>query len=430
MSDIGKVTPLVIDEIPTDPANETDPTIKPKMVTRPSIPIVWASELNLCEQPPKRNWLLTDVRTGAGMLLAGKPFILAASGGTGKGYFEIHIAVAIALGIPAFDILQPSGQGYVALVVGEDDTEECRNRLWRVCNALHLDRDQRHEVERRLLVIPMAGMKTALVAMRDGSPMPTELCRDLTTALCEQAANRSIEWALVCLDPLARFADAPVESDNSLATAFIQSVEIFAAALPGHPATEVACHSSKVAKRAGQVDARGVTGLHDGVRAVLTLRCIQAEGGLSGVLLEHTKSNCARQVEPIWLIRLDNEQTADGRFIETGGAFRLATKVEAEILDQAAGVKSGDLEAKTAQREERKRNEVADKNERRSNVILDTLAKGPMSSSGVVLALEAAGLSLTNGKTAAFLREMVTRGLVRNSGTLSRPQWTLASGVS
>ncbi len=287
------------------------------------------------------------------MLLAGKPFILAAAGGTGKGFFELQLAVCMTLGLTAFDILRPASPGHVALIVGEDDIDECRHRLWRVLNALELSDKDRGIVGDHVLFVPFVGHDASLLTLdRGGAPVRTDVFKWMVDNLNEQATKGGFDWRLVCLDPLARFANAPVESDNGLATHFIRTAESLSLALPGQPAVGIAHHSSKTAKRTGTVDARGVTGLHDGVRAVLTMRSVRTDDGTNGVLVEHAKSNCARAADPIWLVRRENEPLPSGGYVETAGALRLATSVEQAALERAARVERGDPGARRQERQE------------------------------------------------------------------------------
>lgn len=365
--------------IPLDPearkaANAAAAAPKP-----PEFTGIWARDLgDLCEQPPARNWFLSDVRTEQGLLLSGKVFLLAADGGVGKGFFTMQLATCVALGIPFVDVFQPAQQGYVALLVGEDDAEECRHRLWRIMNALHLDREQRACVGNRLKFFCLTGVETALLELdRSGNANRTAMFESVVMALAKDATEGGFEWQFIGFDPLVRFAGGNAESDNTLATTFMMALEAISDKTPGRPAICVAHHESKTGRDSARVDARGVTGLRNGVRAVLGMKPVETEEGLRGVRVINDKNNCSRRADDVWLVRMENEKMGDGSWLQTAGALRLASDDEAEELAQGAGAKTGDPEARRKERDDQREQGKIDKAKKRREALLSCLPVEP-----------------------------------------------------
>ncbi|HEY4117930.1 MAG TPA: hypothetical protein VGM56_08745, partial [Byssovorax sp.] len=147
-------------------------------------------------------------------------------------------------------------------------------------------------------------------------------------------------WALLVLDPFARWAGDDAEKDNAIATRTVQASESLIRA-PGMPTVLVAHHVSQDGARTGAVTARGVTGIRNGYRweAALT-----PDG--SDVLFRQSKSNYSRpMLDPLRCVRGE------------GGVLRVATP--AEEAERAARV-----EAKADERaasKDRRRDEHAAK---------------------------------------------------------------------
>jgi hypothetical protein len=119
---------------------------------------------DLSVEPPKRKWLASDRRNGAKVLLMGKAFVLASDGGVGKSYLLLMFAVCVALQIDLFGVFRIESAGHVALFMGEDDLLGCQHRLFKIANALGLDRTQRQLISERVHVCPLAGIESSLLA--------------------------------------------------------------------------------------------------------------------------------------------------------------------------------------------------------------------------------------------------------------------------
>lgn len=261
--------------------------------------------------PPPRQWLVRlPTRNGGecppghgdGLVPKGAVTLIASAGGVGKTYALVGLALAVGSGQEWLGHFFTT-TGKVLLLLAEEDTAETRRRIWTVGRAMELTEEQIEAIASRVVVMPLAGVVFGLL---DEEGDETEALAALRARMAQEGP-----WEAVVIDPLARVAGVNVEGDNHLATRLIQATETLCA-LPGNPAVLVSHHSSKFARRTDSADARGVTGLTDAARAVLTLR---SEGG--SAFLELSKGNYAPGMdEAVRLTRLD------------GGALRVETDAE------------------------------------------------------------------------------------------------------
>jgi hypothetical protein len=277
--------------------------------------------------PPPRRWLLRHpdkdgkpcaTGQGDGMLPLSKVGVLASAGGVGKTHALISMAIAVTTGrkwLEHFDVGYDARDGRVLLGLAEEDEEEIHRRMYNAAQAYGLDADDRRRVAERVVALPLAGKPVALVGYgNDGRTLcDTPELLDLRSRLMQYGP-----WSLVVLDPLARWAGPDVEADNSVATRFLQAVETLTAA-PGNPFVMLAHHSSKIARRTGTVDARGVTALTDGARWAGTLRADKGQ-----VFFEQVKSNYSRPMDAEMALVRDR-----------GGLLRVASKDELASLGEA-----------------------------------------------------------------------------------------------
>ena len=250
-------------------------------------------------EPQARRWLVVMGEGGdeQGVIPLGKVGLLAGAGGAGKSFALSQLAVAVATGHDwlGFRVASP---GRVLLVLGEEEGEEARRRMYRIGEAMKLSKEARDEAAKRMVVLPMAGENVALTESLDGAKegrLPvTQLLEEI-----EERLRGDEDWALVVLDPLSRFAGADVETDNAAATRFVQVLERLAKA-PGGPTVLVSHHTNKTARRegAGESDAaaatalRGASGLTDGVRWQANLEAWERIDGAPRLLsMRVVKSN-------------------------------------------------------------------------------------------------------------------------------------------
>lgn len=235
---------------------------------------VWKPLGSWPTRPHAREWLVVRPEEGGGrpgVLPLGKVGLLAGAGAAGKSWLTTQLAVAVASGARWVG-LEADTTGKVLLVLGEEEAEEADRRLHHAGEMMELSVDQRARAAKNLVVLPMAGRDVALTrSLEDVEPgqLPeTPLLHELRRRL-----DKDGPWALVVLDPLARFAGADVETDNAAATRFVQVLEQVVKA-PGTPSVLVTHHTTKTARRegAGRSDAaaataqRGASALTDGVR--------------------------------------------------------------------------------------------------------------------------------------------------------------------
>jgi RecA-family ATPase len=278
----------------------------------------------LSNEPPPQRWLLTrwHDRRDHGVLPRGKTGLVNATGGVGKTYCLIQLALAVSSGGFWLETFRAE-RGHVLLALAEEDTDEARRRLWRAANALGLSRRERDEIAERIHLLPLAGVSVALTCSpAHGTIVATETAAELRRAL----ESRDVDWALVIIDPLSRWAGGGVEADNEAATRFCQIVETLAT-VRGNPAILVAHHSSKTSARDGAADARGVTGIRDGFRWQATLDPIESDDGAQGVILRNRKSNYSMTFPDMVLMR----NTEPG----TEGTLRPASEAEEEAFRDA-----------------------------------------------------------------------------------------------
>jgi hypothetical protein len=251
----------------------------------------------LSTKPLPRRWLL-HAPDGEGLLPLGRAGILSAEGGAGKTSALLSLAVSVITGRSWFGRLGIGADaegGRVALLLGEEEREEIHRRLWTVAQALDLSDDERRAVSELVVAVPLAGHPVSLLTMVNGNPVESGFLGEVRRQLEDGGP-----WALVVLDPLSRFSAGGTESDNETATRFFQVAESLCRT-PGGPTVLVAAHSSKLSRRMGEADVRGVSGLTDAARWVATLK--KSSGNV--VVFEQVKSNYSRPCDPVPLVWRD-----------------------------------------------------------------------------------------------------------------------------
>lgn len=318
------------------------------------------------EAPPE-HWLLRHPthngkscppHQGDGFLPRGEAGCLSAPGGTGKTMAVLQLAVALVTGrrwLGHYDVTPAAERGRVLLVLGEESLQRAHRRLQRLARALQLDAEERQAVARDVVIVPLGGAGPCPLLAREGQAIfETKEMAALRRLLVSDAGARG--WSLLVVDPQARFAGVEVESDNLLATQWVQVIETLTR-VPGSPTALVVGHSSKAATVAGKADARGVTGQADAFRWHSTLF------GRSGkVLFSVQKNNYGRPSADLELVRgedgilhaLSSEQSQAER--TAAAAAEEARKVEerhaalerdiGRVLAAVAGSRGGVVHSK------------------------------------------------------------------------------------
>lgn len=255
----------------------------------------WLGEQGWPESKPQRAWLLKrpaseqEVRAASrrgahaypqGFLPLGKVGMLAAAGGAGKTMALAQLAVSVVTGRPWLGhyTVPAESRGPVLLALGEEDVIEVQRRLYDIREGLNLSAEEWGELKCKLMILPLAGVPVQLVSAqgRDKLPEETLFFRELR----QRIEGAGVDWRLLVLDPLSRWAGPETETDNFAATRFVAAVESLSQ-VRGNPTVLMAHHTTKAARRgldAGEATAaRGASALTDGVRWVANL--VKQDGG-------------------------------------------------------------------------------------------------------------------------------------------------------
>ena len=239
---------------------------------------------------PPRPWLVgSEVEP---VIPQGKVAMLAGEGAIGKSTLLVDLALCVAAGKPWLGFT--TAPGSVLLVAGEEDEHDIQRRL--KTGLEDWSKTDTEAVLNRLVIVPGAGQSLTLMDDHGG---PTALCRELIGRLQNPPDEKG--WSLIALDPLSRFASGAVEADNVAATAFIALLERLLT-VPGKPTVLLTHHTSQAARNdrsSATTGVRGVTGLTDAVRCVLTMTKTKS----SRIDLNVPKQNYGRGLDPIALRR-------------------------------------------------------------------------------------------------------------------------------
>jgi len=249
--------------------------------------------------PPPREYLL-EHPNGDGLLPRGKVGLFSAAGGTGKTTALVQLAVAVATRgrwFGHFDIGATAGDG-VLMLLGEEDADEVRRKLYYTCADLDLTPGERDAVQRCVVPLGLAGHALPLLRGADNNNLEGT---EHGEAILERLHAGRENWGLVVVDPVSRFTAVNVEADNIIATRYVQELERFTMA-PGKPTVLAVGHTSKADRQAGEANQRGVTGLFDAVRWAATLNAKSQHR----VEFEVKKNNLGRPSDMVPLLRGDH----------------------------------------------------------------------------------------------------------------------------
>lgn len=242
--------------------------------------------------PPPQQWVLMrpDVETNGmgaplGLLPRSEVGFLIAAGGVGKTIALIQLALSVATGRKWLDYFLVPSPGRVLVLLGEEKLAQAHRRFYELSGSMRLTDAQVAEVKERVVMLPLGGVIAPLVQQDGTDTFETSVMAFLRAQMAE------VEWTLVIMDPLSRFAGPDTEKDNVQATRFVQVAETLCSA-PGAPSVLFAHHTNKVSRngdtQASAADARGSTGTTDGGRWCANL--MHKKGGAT---LHFTKNNYA-----------------------------------------------------------------------------------------------------------------------------------------
>ncbi|MGL4753691.1 MAG: AAA family ATPase, partial [Aeromonadaceae bacterium] len=204
----------------------------------------------------------------------GEPAILTARGGTGKGFFTVQMAVAVATGKKVFSgshpFLQPKKKGKVLILGGEDSDNDYHRRFQSVLSDFDLDEHELGMVQRNVIVKSLVGEDMLIVAEDRGSAKPTGWADELTETI-EPLDN----LRLIIIDPMTRFHGAG-ENDNHSATMFINQINRICR---GTGAAVLLVHHSAKSDVGG---ARGASAFVDGARTHISMATMAQKKAAAG----------------------------------------------------------------------------------------------------------------------------------------------------
>jgi RecA-family ATPase len=271
----------------------------------------WRVDRFVDHKPAPVRWLLDEV------LPLQKVAILVSPGGTGKTYFSLDLAIAIATGGPvAGGLWQASAPGGVLALYAEEDRDELHRRLYNTVEAVATDLGREapldiQQVKNNLFIGSVTGKTNLLTAVVDNQVFLTKYVETLI-----ETAKLIPDLKLIILDPVSRFRGGD-ENNNEYATRFIEALEHIAQATGA--AVLMVHHTNKGAVRGTdntQAVSRGASALTDGSRWQAQLRVMSVndaeEYGIpvderrSYVQVSVPKNNYAPPIEDRWLHRESN----------------------------------------------------------------------------------------------------------------------------
>jgi hypothetical protein len=283
----------ITDDLSRDKATETAPKFY-KLLS--AAPLVFHS-------PPERLWLFPD------FLPCKIVGALIAAGGTGKSYFAIHMAIALAAGISLFKKFEPLEAKHVVYISGEDSIDELHRRLYWATR--HLPEQVKERVGKNISFIDLADAYELFTHKKNHSDVEiTEVVKNLIGSI---QAKSLPNLGLIIIDPVSRFRGGE-ENLAQDTTRFVQALQVFRDQLS---VSVLALHHVNKGARfngTGQNNARGSSAFVDGVRLVLEMNQLNDDEvrKLYGenfnrpiVHLSCVKTNYTKHFEPLMLTKDD-----------------------------------------------------------------------------------------------------------------------------
>jgi hypothetical protein len=259
------------------------------------------------EKPPDYDFVMPGFKIGSvGAVIA--------TGGTGKGFFELQTGISIAAGVSLCGGIwetstQPVKTGKVTIFPAEDAKEDIEKRMYSISEVyksknITIDPDL---LNKNLQIVSLVGCVPELMD-KDGQISGSGFY-DAIIKYCYGSR-------LIILDPFSRFRGISEENSNALATRFVQRLESIAQKTGG--SILITHHTNKFSSFSGvgdQKDAgRGASAFTDAVRFQINLSTMtesEAKVYLSSPSYDRTKFlkvtmskvNYAEQQSLVWLHR-------------------------------------------------------------------------------------------------------------------------------
>ena len=219
-------------------------------------------------EPPALRWLMKD------LIPCGVAGLIAGTGGAGKSYFTLSLAMNLAIGRYPFNMgfSKSTQEPKRVLCVGaEDNRDEVHRRIKKIISAEgELTDKQKQAMSDNLKIITLDSMNTALLEYSNKSTEPTY------TPTYSSIKNEIEEFKpdLIIIDPASRFSTGD-ESDNRIAIRFIQCLESLKNA-GGEDTTLLFTHHTRKDKVGSLSDViRGASALKDSSRWALFLQYVK-----------------------------------------------------------------------------------------------------------------------------------------------------------
>lgn len=224
--------------------------------------------------PTRQGRPVNDPLQGDTLIPMGEVGMLVAPGSTGKTMFLLQMLVAVATGTPflgRFAVGERSRKRPVVMVCAEDRRDQIDRRLQQIVQShvSFLPPAQLRCVEQLIHILPVSGVGFERLLLRtlDGVPQSTEEAERFTRELSK------LKPSLVVLDPLSRLLSGNVDVSSEVGTGWVSMLEGIVRSLDNDVAVLFAHHSNKssrssstLSREEDEPEARGTTGLFDGVR--------------------------------------------------------------------------------------------------------------------------------------------------------------------
>lgn len=259
----------------------TEPAQEPEVVTH-----VWApADLKswLTVPPPETNWLFENI------IPLNTVAVLGGTGGVGKTFFLLQLAISLATGRGLFSSIVPARAFRVMLFVAEDPADEIRRRVHRIGQAYGLSPGEHELLWKHLILYPRCS--EPLLRAENGNARPTPRYDWLLERVKETRTE------VLILDPKSRWA-AVDENNNDHATRFVSLLEQLPEPCGG---TVILSHHLAKSKNgdASAASARGASALTDACRVYVGLVEATADDlrgrGISDDIRAYVKADTTKQ---------------------------------------------------------------------------------------------------------------------------------------